>query len=234
MSHVLITGANRGIGLALTKLYAQRGDTVFACCRLPEQAEQLHSLAKTQKVKVLPLAVDDEASVAALAKAVASTTIDTLINNAGIIGQPGERQTATTMDFSMWAEILNINTMGPVRVMQALLPQLKLSQRDNGLAKVMNVTSDLGALSHDDAIYFGYSASKAALNKFMRLAALELKRDGIAIGLIHPGWVQTDMGGSSAAISPTASATGIVKVIDQLSLANAGSFWQWDGKVCTW
>jgi NAD(P)-dependent dehydrogenase (short-subunit alcohol dehydrogenase family) len=238
MSHVLITGANRGIGLALTKIYAQRGDTVLACCRAPDQARELQSLAKTHAVQVLPLAVDNEASVAALAKELSSTAIDTLINNAGIIGQPGERQTATTMDFSMWAEILNINTMGPVRVMQALLPQLKRSKHTHGLAhglaKVMNVTSDLGALSHDDPIYYGYSASKAALNKFMRLAALELKRDGIAIGLIHPGWVQTDMGGSGAAISPVASATGIVKVIDQLTLANAGSFWQWDGSLRTW
>jgi NAD(P)-dependent dehydrogenase (short-subunit alcohol dehydrogenase family) len=234
MSHVLITGANRGIGLALTNIYAQRGDTVLACCRAPEQARELQSLAKTHAVQVLPLAVDNEASVAALAKALSSTAIDTLINNAGIIGQPGERQTATTMDFSMWAEILNINTLGPVRVMQALLPQLKRSKHAHGLAKVMNVTSDLGALSHDDPIYYGYSASKAALNKFMRLAALELKRDGIAIGLIHPGWVQTDMGGSSAAIAPVVSATGIVKVIDQLTLANAGSFWQWDGALCTW
>jgi NAD(P)-dependent dehydrogenase (short-subunit alcohol dehydrogenase family) len=234
MSHVLITGANRGIGLALTNIYAQRGDTVLACCRAPEQARELQSLTKTHAVQVLPLAVDNEASVAALAKALSSTAIDTLINNAGIIGQPGERQTATTMDFSMWAEILNINTLGPVRVMQALLPQLKRSKHAHGLAKVMNVTSDLGALSHDDPIYYGYSASKAALNKFMRLAALELKRDGIAIGLIHPGWVQTDMGGSSAAIAPVVSATGIVKVIDQLTLANAGSFWQWDGALCTW
>jgi NAD(P)-dependent dehydrogenase (short-subunit alcohol dehydrogenase family) len=230
MNHVLITGANRGIGLALTKLYAQRGDTVLACCRDPNSAAQLQVLSKAHAVKVLALAVDDKESVAALAKELSNSSIDTLINNAGIIGQPRERQTATSMDFSMWAEILNINTLGPVRVMQALLPQLKRSKR----ATVMNVSSDLGALSHDDPIYFGYSASKAALNKYMRLAALELKREGIAVGLIHPGWVQTDMGGSGAAITPAASATGIVKVIDQLTLANTGNFWQWDGALHEW
>ena len=234
MSHVLITGANRGIGFALTKNYAQRGDTVFACCREPSQAEQLQALAKTSKVNVLELRVDDEASVASLARVLPDTEIDILINNAGIIGQPGDRQTATTMDFAMWAEILNINTMGPVRVMQTLLPQLKRSAQVKAMARVMNITSDLGAISHDDPIYLGYSASKAALNKFMRLAAPELKQKGIAVGLVHPGWVKTDMGGSGADISPVVSASGIVKVIDQLTLDNAGSFWQWDGQLHEW
>jgi NAD(P)-dependent dehydrogenase (short-subunit alcohol dehydrogenase family) len=230
MATILITGANRGIGLALTQIYAQRGDAVLACCRVPSRAEELQALAERHPVKVLQLDVADPASVAACAQIFSSETIDTLINNAGIIGPPRERQTATSMDFSMWAEMLNINTLGPVRVMQAWMPQLKRAAR----AKVMNVTSDLGALSHDDLIFYGYSASKAALNKFMRLAALELKHEGIAIGLIHPGWVQTDMGGSAAPISPLESATGIVKVIDQLDLDNAGTFWQWDGKVRSW
>jgi NAD(P)-dependent dehydrogenase (short-subunit alcohol dehydrogenase family) len=98
----------------------------------------------------------------------------------------------------------------------------------------MNITSDLGAISHDDPIYLGYSASKAALNKFMRLAAPELKRTGIAVGLVHPGWVQTDMGGSAADISPDTSAAGIVKVIDRLNFDNAGGFWQWNGEVHGW
>jgi len=230
MANILITGANRGVGLALTRIYAHRGDVVFACCRTPSRAEELQALAQTHSVQVLELDVTEPASVAARAQAFASETIDTLINNAGIIGQPRERQTATSMDFAMWAEILDTNTMGPVRVMQALMPQLKRSAQ----AKVMNVTSDLGALSHDDPMFYGYSASKAALNKFMRLAALELKRDGVAIGLIHPGWVQTDMGGSDAPLSPLASATGIVNVIDQLDLENAGNFWQWDGKLRSW
>lgn len=230
MANVLITGANRGIGLALTRIYAQRGDTVFAGCRVPQRAQELHALARTHAVEVVQLDVADAASVATRARALSEATLDTLINNAGIIGQPREAQTATNMDFALWSEIMNTNTMGPVRVMQALLPQLQRSAH----AKVMNVTSDLGALSHDDPMFFGYSASKAALNKFMRLAALELKRAGVAIGLIHPGWVQTDMGGSEAPITPLASAMGIVKVVDQLDLDNAGSFWLWNGKLQPW
>ena len=230
MANVVITGANRGVGLALARIFAQRGDAVFACCRAPQRAQELAALARSCSVRVLPLDVADAASVAACADALAGETIDTLINNAGILGQPRERQTAHSMDFAMWAEILQANTLGPVRVMQALLPQLKRSAR----ARVMNVSSDLGALAHDDPIFYGYSASKAALNKFMRLAALELKREGVAIGVIHPGWVRTDMGGADAPITPLTSAAGIVEVIDQLDLENAGSFWQWDGKLHAW
>jgi NAD(P)-dependent dehydrogenase (short-subunit alcohol dehydrogenase family) len=230
MNSVLITGANRGIGLALTKIYAQRGDTVVACCREPNKADHLQVLAKSHSVTIMPLAVDEERSVAELAKQMSTITIDTLINNAGVSGGPRDRQTATSVDFTAWAQAFSVNTMGPVRVMQALLPQLKRSKN----AKVMNITSQLGAISLDAPIAYGYCATKAALNKFMRMAANDLKQQGIAIGLIHPGWVQTDMGGAGASITPAASAAGIVKVIDQLSVENAGRFWKWDGTEHGW
>ena len=230
MGTVLITGANRGIGLALTRLYTQRGDSVYACCRDPNAADELQALSKGHSITVLSLSVDSEQSVAALARELSNTTIDVLINNAGIIGQPRESQTALGMDFALWEEILKVNTLGPARMLQALLPNLKRSSQP----KVMNITSDLGALSHDDPIFFGYSASKAALNKYMRLAAIELKQHGVAVGLIHPGWVQTDMGGAAAPVTPTTSAKGIAAVIDQLSLATTGGFWQWDGQRHEW
>ena len=219
--------------MSLTQIYAERGDTVFACWRDPRKANELIEFGKSRSVQVTPLDVSDDESVAALAKALSGGAIDLLINNAGIIGQPRDSQTATSMDFSMWATLHNVNTMGPVRVMQALLPHLKQGAA-SGTAKVMNVTSDLGALSHDDPIFLGYSASKAALNKFMRLAALELKRERIAIGLVHPGWVQTDMGGVDAPILPSISARGIASVIDRLDLDTAGGFWQWDGTPHAW
>src|SRR5690242_8906760 len=133
--NILITGANRGIGLALARIYAERGDTVFACCRNPSQAEQLRELATTRPGKIVALDVRNDDSVAALAMSL-STPIDVLINNAGIIGHPGERQTATSMDFDMWAEIFNVNTLGPVRVMQAMLPQLKRAAHAGSVAKV--------------------------------------------------------------------------------------------------
>jgi NAD(P)-dependent dehydrogenase (short-subunit alcohol dehydrogenase family) len=230
MSTVVITGSNRGIGLALANLYARRGQTVVACCRVPSNASDLQALAKTHDVVVRPLDVGDDASVASLATALADTPVDVLINNAGVSGGPLERQTATQMDFAAWADAFNVNSIGPVRVLQALLPALKRAKQP----KVMSVTSQLGAISLDLALAYGYSASKAALNKFMRLAAPELARDGIAVGVIHPGWVKTDMGGPGAHITSTESATGIANVIDQLSLENTGGFWKWNGSRHEW
>jgi NAD(P)-dependent dehydrogenase (short-subunit alcohol dehydrogenase family) len=230
MSNVVITGANRGIGLALATLYAERRDTVFACCRAPDKAKELSALAKSHAVTVVPLDVRSDESVAALAQLFTETSVDTLINNAGVSGGPEKQQTATHMDFAAWADALNVNTLGPVRVMQALLPALKRS----GDPRVMSVTSQLGALSLDMAFALGYSASKAALNKFMRLAAPELKRHGVAVGVVHPGWVKTDMGGPGASITPQESAAGIAKVIDALSLENTGGFWKWNGSRHDW
>ena len=230
MSNFVITGANRGIGLALATLYARRGDTVFACCRTPSNAKELQALAGNATVRVLPLDVRDDASVAALANTLGDNPVDVLINNAGVSGGPLEEQTATQMDFAAWADAFDVNAMGPVRVMQALLPALKRAKNP----KVMSVTSQLGALSLDLAMAHGYSASKAALNKFMRLAAGELARDGIAVGLVHPGWVKTDMGGAGAHITPADSAAGIANVIDRLSLENTGGFWKWNGSAHDW
>lgn len=230
MSTVLVTGANRGIGLALTAAYAQRGDTVLACCRAPNDAAQLQTLTKRHPVTVLSLRVDDAESVAALARQLASATLDVLINNAGVSGGPLESQTATTMDFGAWAEAFAVNTMGPVRVMHALLPQLQRARSP----KVVSITSQLGALSLDLTLAYGYSATKAALNKFMRLAAIDLKPRGIAVGLIHPGWVKTDMGGPGAQITPATSAAGIVKVVDELTLDTTGRFWKWNGRPHDW
>ncbi|MEO8464548.1 MAG: SDR family oxidoreductase [Gammaproteobacteria bacterium] len=230
MSTIVITGANRGIGLALATVYAERGDTVFACCRAPSKAGDLLALAKQHTVTVATLDVADDKSVAALAQQLGSAAVDTLINNAGISGGPPEEQTATSMNFAAWADAFNVNALGPVRVMQALLPALKRSRN----AKVMSVTSQLGAMSLDMTFALGYSASKAALNKFMRLAAPELKSHGVAVGVVHPGWVKTDMGGAGASITPRESAAGIANVVDQLSLQNTGGFWKWNGSRHDW
>jgi NAD(P)-dependent dehydrogenase (short-subunit alcohol dehydrogenase family) len=229
-SNVVITGANRGIGLALASLYARRGARVFACCRVPSKAKELATLAQSHALTVLPVDVGDDASVGALARGLAATPIDVLINNAGVSGGPLEQQTATRMDFTAWANAFNINSIGPVRVLHALLPALKRAQKP----KVMSITSQLGAISLDLALAYGYSSSKAALNKYMRLAAPDLARDGVAIGVIHPGWVQTDMGGANAQITPAESAEGIAKVIDQLSVDNSGGFWKWNGDRHEW
>jgi NAD(P)-dependent dehydrogenase (short-subunit alcohol dehydrogenase family) len=230
MANVLITGANKGIGLELTRIYAAAGDTVYACCRNPGAAAELAELADTADVRVVEVAVSNAESVAGLAAGLEGVTIDVLINNAGMSGPAYDQQNAQAMDFDGWAETFAVNTMAPVRVMQALLANLRRS--DN--AKVVNITSQMGALSLDMAVAYAYCSSKAALNKFMKLAAIELGREGISICLVHPGWVKTDMGGPGAEITAQASAAGIVDVIAGLSAETNGSFWTWNGETHAW
>ncbi|MEQ8663288.1 MAG: SDR family oxidoreductase [Gammaproteobacteria bacterium] len=228
MATVLITGANRGIGLELVKEYAVRGDTVIACCRDPQSATAL--AAVTGKVEVHALDVAAADSVAALAGALRARPIDILINNAGVLGPDYPQQTALEMDFDGWAQAFAVNTMGPVRVMHALIDNLRAGEQ----RRLVTITSQMGALSLDMTMGFGYSATKAALNKFMKLAAIELGKEGINVCVIHPGWVQTEMGGPQADITPAESAHGIVATIEKLNASTNGSFWKWNGETHDW
>jgi NAD(P)-dependent dehydrogenase (short-subunit alcohol dehydrogenase family) len=228
MANILITGANRGIGLELVKLYAAAGDTVLACCRDAAAADDLKSI--DGDVRIHEVQISEDASVAALAKSIGSEPVDLLINNAGMAGPSFGEQTAQIMDYAGWAETFEVNTIAPVRVMQALLENLKAS--DAG--KVVTITSQMGALSLDMPVAYAYSTSKAAVNKFMKLAALELGQLGISVCVIHPGFVQTAMGGPNAEISAEESATGIKDTIEGLTAETNGSFWKWDGTTHGW
>lgn len=228
MATVLITGANKGIGYEMTKIYAAQGDTVIACCRSPETATALAEVEGD--VQICGVTVGDGESVAALAGQLGDMTIDVLINNAGMAGPAYDKQSVMNMDFDGWAETFNVNTMAPVRMMQTLLPNLKSATG----AKVVTITSQMGALSLDMPVAYAYCTSKAAVNKFMKMAALELGKEGISLCVIHPGWVKTDMGGPGADITPEESARGIVNVIDGLDADTNGSFWKWNGEVHGW
>lgn len=230
MTTVLITGANRGIGLEMTREYAARGDRVLACCRDSKAARDLAGIAAEADVRIFEVRVSDGLSVARLAENLNGEAIDLLINNAGTIGPAQADQTATRMDFDGWAEAFAVNTMAPVRVMQALMPNLKAS--DQG--RVATITSQLGSLALDMPMGYAYCSSKAALNKFMKLAAQDLRSEGIGVCVIHPGWVKTDMGGPDAQLTPRESAAGIIAVLDGFSLANTGSFWKWNGEPHPW
>jgi NAD(P)-dependent dehydrogenase (short-subunit alcohol dehydrogenase family) len=230
MTTILITGANKGIGLELASGYALAGYSVLACCREPNNASELAGLAENYDLRLIKVSVGEDTSVAAMAAELKGTTIDILINNAGTIGPERDQQTAFVMDFDGWADTMNINAMAPVRVMHSLLDNLRASEN----AKVVNISSELGAISVDRPIGYAYSASKAALNKYMKLAALELGKENIKVALIHPGWVQTSMGGHSADITAKASAEGIMNVIINLNASNNGGFWNWKGDVHPW
>jgi len=225
MATVLITGANKGIGLQLTRLYAEAGNKVVACCRNPDGADDLKALEGDIEIKQLE--VGDDAAVAALGTDLSGVPIDILVNNAGTVGPAMDKQTLTTLDSAGWLEAFNVNSIGPVRVMQALLENLRAADS----AKIMTVSSQYGAMGFDMPAVYAYSTSKAAVNKFMRMAALELGKEGIPVGLVHPGWVQTDMGGPTADLTPTESAAGIMDVIANMT---ESGFWKWNGEEHVW
>lgn len=227
MANILITGANKGIGLELTRQYAAAGHHVDACCRNPDDADQLTELAGDQ-VTVRKLDPADGDSVAALAADLAQ--VDILINNAGMAGPSPDQQSALSMDFEGWAETFAVNTMAPLRVLQALQPHLKQSSQ----AKAITITSQMGALDLNWPVMYAYCSSKAAVNKVMRMISVELAKDNIAVGLIHPGHVRTDMGGPNGEISPEESASGIIDVIDGISVDNTGCFMKWNGEPHNW
>jgi NAD(P)-dependent dehydrogenase (short-subunit alcohol dehydrogenase family) len=228
MANVAITGAGRGIGLELVKQYAQSGDRVYALCRSPEKADALTALAAASggKVTMHKMDVGDDASVKAAAADTGDTSIDILLNVAGVVG--GEKQGLEDQAWDDWQDAFNVMIIGPLRVMQAFLPRLGAG------AKVINITSQLAASTWPYGGYYAYGAAKAGLNRMMRSVALDVKDRGIVVGLVHPGWVQTDMGGSGAEITTEESASGIRKVAAEWTLDQSGDFKKWNGETHSW
>ena len=230
MSTILITGANRGIGLELARQYAVAGDRVFATCRSPADAQDLNGLVGGAggRLTVLALDVGDGASIAACVKAVGDTPIDVLINNAGILG--GKSQTLESIDFDAWVDAFKVMTIGPFRTVQAFLPNLKAA----AAPRVMTVTSQLAASTWPFGGSYAYSSAKAAVNKVMQTLAKDLKAQNIIVSMIHPGWVKTDMGGAGADITAEESAAGIRSVIAGLAAEASGRFYKWNGEIHPW
>jgi NAD(P)-dependent dehydrogenase (short-subunit alcohol dehydrogenase family) len=231
MRRVLITGANRGIGLELVRQYLGRGDRVFAACRDPERAEHLRGLGGPDRLTVTAMDVADEQSIREACKAVRAQTdgLDVLVNNAGIYWKG--RDGLTTFDVTEMLEVFRVNSVGPLVVVREFLDLL----RRGNAPRVANVSSEMGSIGrkHSGSEY-GYSASKAALNMITRLLSFDLRRDGIVVVTLHPGWVKTDMGGRGAPLEPAESVRGMLAVIDGLKPADSGHFFQWDGQELPW
>ena len=221
---VLITGANRGIGLELARQYSADGWQVIGTARRPDAADDLRDLGVT----VMQLDVTDQASVEQLAADLDGQSLDVLINNAGVLSMV---RSVAEIDFEEFNQVMAVNTVGPIRVTQALLPNLRAGK----MKKVINTSSVAGSISgKTSGGPYGYSESKAALNMFTRSLAGELKADGFICIVIHPGWVQTDMGGPNAAVTVKNSASGIRNVIANLSAADNGEFRTFEGQQLPW
>ncbi|MCK1673176.1 SDR family oxidoreductase [Bradyrhizobium sp. 150] len=243
MATVLITGANRGIGLALAKQYASDGAAVIGCCREPAMAEALSALvdASRGRVRIMQLDVAEEASIASLKHTVADQPIDILINNAGVNGTP-KPQSAYCIDSENWIRTMRINALAPILVAQACYDNLKLGTEK----KLVAISSCMGSTGHDyGAIVesgkhrYAYRASKAALNNGMRGLARDWASEGVLVAILDPGWARTDMAGDDAlaspkSISPEESARGLKERIAELTPATSGTFRRFWGETIPW
>jgi NAD(P)-dependent dehydrogenase (short-subunit alcohol dehydrogenase family) len=230
--NVLVTGANRGIGLEYVRQLLARGDHVIATARHPSQAHELNRLVGEHpgRLHVFPLDVMDPKAESEVARelplVLGDEPLHLLINNAGLL-HSGERfgqVAAANLEDSY-----RTNAMGPFLLTQALAPRLADS------AKVVNMSSQLGSITNTQR--FGtptYCITKAALNMVTRLLAAALAERGITVVSVHPGWVATDMGGAQAPLEPAKSVAGLLSVIDRLAIGDSGSFLDWQGDVLPW
>ncbi|HEY79770.1 MAG TPA: SDR family oxidoreductase [Caldilineae bacterium] len=228
-SQLFLTGANRGIGLAIVQEALTRGYRIFAGARRPHQARELQALAQSRpdQLTLIPIDVSDDDSIQAAADQVRAHAdrLDVLINNAGVFPR-GER--LDNLDSQTMLRTYRVNSIGPMIVTQRFHPLLQAG------SKVLNITSQLGSITLHMSNHYSYNSSKAALNMLTRILASELRPEGVIAVVAHPGWVQTDMGGPAAPISPAASARGILNLAERLTPADSGEFFTWEGKKHPW
>ena len=228
-STVLITGANRGIGLEFTRQYLADGWRVIAACRDPGRAEALRALGESARLTTIALDVTNAASIAEAARALATQPIDLLVNNAGTMGGPG--QALGHIDYPDWMHVLEINTLGPVRMLEAFADHLARSTR----RLAVTLSSAMGSIGQTTSgSWIAYRSSKAALNMANKCAALELAGRGISCIVMSPGWVRTDMGGAQATLSPEQSVAAMRRVIGALGVRDSGRFLNYDGREYSW
>ena len=220
MATYVITGANRGIGLEMARQLSQRGDSVVAACRTG--SPELTGLG----VEVADgLDVTSDASVEKFARLLDDRRVDVLINNAGIL----TRESLDDLDFGRIRSQFEVNSLGPLRVTAALLPRLGEG------SKVAIITSRMGSIGDNTSgSRYGYRMSKAAVNMACRSLAHDLRERGIAVVVLHPGFVRTDMTGFEGLVDPPESASGLIARIDGLSLESSGSFWHANGESIPW
>jgi NAD(P)-dependent dehydrogenase (short-subunit alcohol dehydrogenase family) len=228
---VLVTGANRGLGLEFARQYAADGWQVHAACRAPDDAKDLQKAAAGSggRMNVLALDVTDTASVQGAAGALGGAPIDVLVNNAGVGGPRNER--LGRLDYAAWERVLDVNTLGPMRVIEAFVDNVAKSREK----KIVTITSGMGSIADNTSGgSYAYRTSKAAVNMVVKSLSLDLAPRGIVCVVMNPGWVRTDMGGPRGTLSPTDSIKAMRAVIAALKPGDTGKFFNYNGKGYPW
>tara|TARA_B100000315_G_scaffold259183_1_gene314103 strand:+ start:1515 stop:2198 length:684 start_codon:yes stop_codon:yes gene_type:complete len=227
MPTVLITGANRGLGLEFARQYAAAGWQVLATCRDPQSATELNAVAG--EIQVLPLDVSDFLAIETVSRILHAEKIDLLLNNAGL---PGSRAAAFgETDYEDWSEVFRVNTQAPLKMAECFVEQVANSDKK----LIVSLTSRLGSIGENtEGEQYIYRSTKAALNAINKSMSVDLAGRGITTVVIHPGWARTDMGGPNAAVDPADSVTGMRSIIDKLTPADAGNIFSYNGSSIDW
>ncbi len=221
MATVVITGANRGLGLEMARQYAADGWHVIGTAREPEKAKELNAI---DQVTVMQLDAADDSSVENFVGKLGDQPVDLFINNAGIYG-PSE------FDRDKWLDLFNINVIGPVKLATALKDNV-IKSTDK---KMVVISSQVGSIAENDSgSMMYYRTSKAAVNQAWNCLAQQWQDEGLTLAMLHPGWVQTDMGGANADLTPQESVEGMQSVIDGLSHDQNGKFYDYSGREIPW
>ncbi len=236
MPTILITGANRGLGLEFVRQYLGAGYDVIATCRKPEAAEELNALSGSgSSLEVVAMDMMDFASIEAAANAIGSRPIDILLNNAGVFGPKPKadgdmRQNFGQLDYQLWADILRVNTMAPLKMAETFLENVMAGSE----RKLITISSLVASITEGGPGLYIYRTSKTALNMAMATLARDLEGSNVIVALFNPGWVRTDMGGSAAVLGVEESIRSVRKVIAGLSVKDSGSFIDYDGRRLPW
>jgi NAD(P)-dependent dehydrogenase (short-subunit alcohol dehydrogenase family) len=233
MPTILITGANRGLGLEFARQYVAEGWNVIATARNPASSAELKELAKKKTVSLEALDVTSEESTKQLAKRLKGVPIDILVLNSAIFTRGGNK--LGELNYTGWRDSFETNVLGAVRVAEALLENVAASEKKQivAISSGMESVQDLGKTISFGAAY-QYRTSKTALNMAMSLLAKDLEPRGISVVVLSPGWVQTDMGGANAELTPEQSITGMRRVLSRNPKELAGTFLSYDGTTWAW
>ncbi len=232
MKTVLITGANRGIGLEFARQYAGDGWRVLACARNPSDSDALNQLAIQfqDHVQVHALDVADHARIEQLSHELSAEKIDVLVNNAGVY-PASHGGSFHQIDYDAWAYAFEVNAMAPLKMADAFYHQIARSDTK----KIVTISSKMGSVSDNTSGgSYVYRSSKSAVNIVMKSLSIDLESKGVIVALLHPGWVRTEMGGPNALISAEKSVTGMRQVIADLIHTDSGKFFAYDGQIIPW
>lgn len=231
MPTILITGANRGLGLEFARQYASIGWYVIACCRTPDRAKELQILGEQypDTLDIHSLNVCDHEAIGQLAKELENKAIDILLNNAGVIGSRNNQ--FNNVDYEDWLQTFRVNTLAPMKLSQAFFHHVK----NSAMKKMVFMTSKMGSMADNESGgSYIYRSSKAGLNAVVKSITLDLHQHGICTLLLHPGWAMTDMGGSNALVSAEESVKGMIELINVINIKDTGAFKDYQGNNIPW